>query len=202
MPQLITNYRWLRFENSHDWTSPDSPGKAYTWQLVSHPPPMHPSASSLSFRVFIMKPVKLSSALFQRENASSTLEGAQFGECRKLSLTLVWRSVCFHTWHMMFPGSKSIHLSDSYCLYRVQRWWLNTLLLSFILTTFLLPLKMLFIFPLSRWRSQHFKRVYIKLIHFIVQNKHNTIKQLYFSKKKRYETWPVNFLIPISTFWQ
>lgn len=158
---------------------------------------MHPSASSLSFRVFIMKPVKLSSALFQRENASSTLEGAQFGECRKLSLTLVWRSVCFHTWHMMFPGSKSIHLSDSYCLYRVQRWWLNTLLLSFILTTFLLPLKMLFIFPLSRWRSQHFKRVYIKLIHLIVQNKHNTIKQLYFSKKKRYETlWVYDSIHP------
>ena len=87
LPQLITNYRWLRFENSQDWTSPDSPGKAYTWQLVGHPPPLHCSTSSLSFRVFIMKPVKLRSALFQRENASSTLEAAQCGGCRKLSLT-------------------------------------------------------------------------------------------------------------------
>lgn len=169
VPRLISNYRWLRLENSQDWTSPDSPGKAYTWQLVSHPPPMPPSTSSLSFRVFIMKPVKLRSALFQRENASSTLEAAQFGGCRKLSLTLVWRSVCFHTRHMMYPSPKSIHLSASYCLYQVQRWWLNTLLFSFILTTFLPPLKMLFTFSFSRWRSQHFKRVYIKLIHFVVQ---------------------------------
>lgn len=137
----------MRFESSWDRTLPDTLGKAHAWQIWSatfflHSPPL--PLGSLDFRVFIGKLIKPSSVLFPWKNISSTLEGLQWGGCRKLFLEfgLHFLGVIF-MWHKMFPDSKSVHQSDNYCRYLAQCRGLGGVvaLFHFILITVLLNLK-------------------------------------------------------------
>lgn len=155
VPQFITDYRWVRFANSQDWISQ---GKVHTWQVVSHLLPVHSSLSSLSFGLWSFYYETCQICTISKGKYFQYLRGSAMGRVYKalfrIWISLIWCSVCFHMWHMMFPSLWQLLPVPST---KLVVW--HAFILFYTYNSFA-PLKTFFTFPFSGWRNQGFKKVW------------------------------------------